>query len=200
MVCGLNLQLGWDGLPLVERRTDARGEVHLEDASVIAVRLLPVLPPEAMRAVLRAVMIAQGWSEGGSEGVLVKTFGAVVATLAADGSAVEVRASARRTVTAGATVTAAQGDDPTLVAARLQAAAEESLTREQARVRSEARRELLAVLAAEEGAVRGDLQRALNGVYRTALERRAREIGEVESVREDGDRAGDYEVTVVVRA
>lgn len=199
MPCGMNLQLGWDGLPVVVRSVDARGEVHVEDAVEIGVRLLPILELPEMRAMLREALRAQGWAEE-PDGALAKPFGEVVARLAPDASAVEVRARVTSEVAARGSVTAAQGDDADDVAAKARAEAERALAAKRSGAEAQARREALARLAAEERGVRAELQGALNKVYREALERRARAMGEVESVRESGDAAGGYEVTVVVRA
>lgn len=195
----MNLQLGWDGLPVIVRGADATGTVHVEDLVAIGVKLLPILELPAMRALLRDALRAAGWTEA-PDGSLAKPFGEVVARLLPDASAVEVRATVRGEVTARATVQAAQGDDAAEVEARAREAAQAQVEAKRARAEEAARKETLARLAAEEGAVRGDLQRALNQVYRRALEDRARAMGEVESVQEAGDPSGSYEVTVVVRA
>jgi len=66
--------------------------------------------------------------------------------------------------------------------------------------RYEAALKNLEELGRHEPALRKELQEALNRTYRRALEAKARELGEVESLQEQGRADGTYEVTVVVKA
>lgn len=199
MPCGMNLQLGWDGLPVVIRRADVTGTVHVEDLVEIGVKLLPILDLPAMRALLRDTLRAAGWTDA-PDGSLSRDFGQVVARLNPEATAVEVRATVTASLSASASIEAAQRDDVAEAEARARALAEAELAQKREKAEEAARRESVARITAEERAVREALQRALNQVYRRALEDRARAMGEVESVRESGDPSGDYEVTVVVRA
>lgn len=201
MTCGMLLDLEWEALGRAVSTRDLEATVHVEDRVVIAVRMLPVLQGDAMGATLREVLAAQGW-EAQSDGTMTRAFGPVTATLDAGATTVAVSRAAEATVTATGRAVAAKGDVADEARAKSQAAALAEGALEQKRVQATARLEAdnVAVLTREEPAVRAALQEALNRVYRKALERRARELGEVESIDERGDVRGGYEVTVVVKA
>ena len=61
-------------------------------------------------------------------------------------------------------------------------------------------RAAVARLLGAEPSLREQIQTALNKVYREALEKRAKQFGAVEWVKEQGDPGGNYEVTLVVKA
>ena len=78
--------------------------------------------------------------------------------------------------------------------------AEEKLAEEKKAAQTKLALKNLEELGRHEPALRKELQEALNRTYRRALEAKARELGEVESLQEQGRADGTYEVTVVVKA
>lgn len=205
MACGLNLELGWDGIGRVVRSKDATDTVHVEDAIRLDVRLLPILPEDAMKALLREQLREKGWIDQ-PDGTLVRVLeDGAEATLEADASAVTVRVKSARTVQTTVQVTVTNKDKTDAQVekeanAALAVAAADRLKGLSAQERERMEREHVKTLTAREPEVRAELQEALNRTYRKALEQRAREIGEVESLKESGDARGSYEVTIVVRA
>ncbi len=201
MTCGMLLDLEWEALGRPVRTREVEAAVHVEDEVLIAVRMLPVLAGESMGTVLREVLAAQGWAAQ-ADGTMTRSFGAVSAILDAGATTVTVRHAGEVTVRATGSDLVVEGDAEDEARAEVVAAqrAEAALTRrrEQAAVALAAAN--AAVLTREEPTVRAALQEALNRVYRRALEERARQLGEVESIDERGDVRGGYEVTVVVKA
>ena len=201
MTCGMLLDLEWEGLGRAVRTRDLEAAVHVEGEVSIAVRMLPVLPGAAMGAALREVLAAQGWEAQG-DGTMTRVFGEVTATLGADATTVTVRHAADATVTATGREQAIEGDkaDEKRADRVAKEKAEKALADKRAQVTAKLDAENAAKITREEPAVRASLQEALNRVYRRALEERARQLGEVESIDERGDVRGGYEVTVVVKA
>ena len=201
MTCGMLLDLEWEALGRPVRTREVEAAVHVEDEVLIAVRMLPVLAGESMGTVLREVLAAQGWTAQ-ADGTMTRSFGAVSAILDAGATTVTVRHAGEVTVRATGSDLVVEGDAEDEARAEVVAAqrAEAALKRrrEQAAVALAAAN--AAVLTREEPTVRAALQEALNRVYRRALEERARQLGEVESIDERGDVRGGYEVTVVVKA
>lgn len=195
------LELEWEALGRAVRTRDLEAKVHVEDRIAIPVRMLPVLQGDAMGATLREVLAAQGW-EAQPDGSMTRVFGGVTATLDAGATTVTLGRAVDATVTATGSATVVEGDaaDEARAARAAEALAERGLAAQRARVTARLEAENVAVLTREEPTVRAELQEALNRVYRRALEQRARELGEVESIDERGDVRGGYEVTVVVKA
>lgn len=201
MTCGMLLDLEWEGLGRPVRTKDVEAAVHVEDRVEIAVRMLPVLQGDAMGAALREVLAAQGW-ESQADGTMTRVFGEVTAELDAGATKVTIRRAAEATVSASgsARVEGADERDEKRANAEALKRAEQALAQKQARATEKLEKENAEALLREEPGVRAALQEALNRVYRRALEERARQLGEVESVDERGDVRGGYEVTVVVKA
>jgi hypothetical protein len=201
MTCGMLLDLEWEALGRSVRTRDLEASVHVRDAVAIAVRMLPVLQGGAMGAALREVLAEQGWAAQ-PDGTMTRGFGGVLATLDAEAATVTVSRSAEATVTATGRATATAGDesDEKRAAATAGEIAERLLAQRRTAATARLEAENVAVITREEPSVRAALQEALNRVYRRALEQRARELGEVESIDERGDVRGGYEVTVVVKA
>lgn len=195
------LDVEWEPLPRTVRSDERRDTVHVEDRVEIAVRMLPLLTGDAMGAALREVLAAQGW-EAQSDGTMTRSFGGVTASLDAAATTVTLRRVGEQVVTATGSATV-KGDgkrEEAKAQAKADAAADRALERERERATKALEAENAAALTREEPEVRAALQEALNRVYRRALEERARQLGEVESVDERGDVRGGYEVTVVVKA
>ena len=201
MPCGMLLDLEWEALGRSVRTRDMEAAVHVEGRVVIAVRMLPVLQGDAMGATLREVLAEQGW-EAQPDGSMTRGFGGVTATLDAGATTVTVSRAADARVSARGSAVVQEGDDADEARAKsvAQERAEKALEAKQAQAREKLEAENVAALTREEPSVRAALQEALNRVYRRALEERARQLGEVESIDERGDVRGGYEVTVVVKA
>lgn len=201
MTCGMLLDLEWEALGRAVRTRDLEAAVHVEDQVVIAVRMLPVLQGDAMGSTLREVLAEQGWAAQ-PDGTMTRRFGAVTATLDAGATSVTVSHAIDEKVTAKGTSAVTEGDaaDEARAEAVARERAEKALEDKRAKTAARLEAENAAALTREEPAVRAALQEALNRVYRRALEERARQLGEVESIDERGDVRGGYEVTVVVKA
>lgn len=195
----MNLGIEWEGVGQGLRTRDVTHTVHAEDTVTLAVRLLPILPEAALLEALREALREQGWTRQ-SDGAMVKAMGSATATLGPDGRSVAIRAVASVSVTGRVTVRAAPDAGEETVEAALDREVEQQTAALQARETARLAQATMAGLTAQEPEVRGELQQALNRTYRTALETRARELGELESVTENGDPRGSYEVTVVVKA
>lgn len=192
------LDLEWEPLTRTVRSDNLTDTVHVEDRVEIAVRMLPLLAGDAMGATLQEVLAAQGW-EPQADGTMTRVFGEVTASLDAGATTVTVRRAGEVTVTASGSAQVKDGDEKKALA-KANTAAERALEQERKRAEAKIEADNAAALTREEPAVRAALQEALNRVYRRALEERARQLGEVESVDERGDVRGGYEVTVVVKA
>jgi len=201
MTCGMLLDLEWEALGKAVQTRELEGAVHVEDRVVIAVRMLPVLQGDAMGATLREVLAEQGW-EAQPDGSMTRVFDGVTATLDAGASSVTVSRTADATVSAKGTAVAKEGDaaDEARAKSVAQRNAEKALEAQRAQATEKLQAENAQALTRAEPSVRAALQEALNRVYRKALEERARQLGEVESIDERGDVRGGYEVTVVVKA
>ncbi len=198
MTCGMLLDLEWEPLSRIVRSDNLTDTVHVEDRVEIAVRMLPLLAGDAMGATLKEVLATQGW-ETQADGSMTRVFGEATATLDAGATTVTLRRAGDVTVTASGSAVVKDGDEKRALA-KANTAAERALEQERKRAEAKIEADNAAALTKEEPAVRAALQEALNRVYRQALEERARQLGEVESVDERGDVRGGYEVTVVVKA
>ncbi len=197
MACSLLLEVGWNGVARTMLTRDLKGEAHADDSVRIDVRLLPLLGDGRMREILRGVLVRQGWVST-PEGGLEKAFGEAVAVFDPETLVVVLSARASVEVSArGSAVSsgdAGAADEAALVQATKALAAKELA--ESQRLASQVTQSLIR----DEPGLRSALQEALNRTYREALEERARQMGEVEGVVEQGDVRGGYEVTVVVMA
>ena len=199
MTCGMALGLELEALRRVYRTRELSDGVHVEDLVRLDVVLLPVLEDAAMRDALRAALREKGWTDG-ADGSMQKQLGEAVATLSPDGRSIGLRTVADATVTVeGRAVVEGEGGEK-----KADREAEKD-AREKLAQRTEAERSRLAEknlgeIARREPELRAEVQQALNRTYRLALEERARQLGEIESLQERGDTGGTYEVTVVVKA
>ncbi len=200
MTCGMNLELDLEALRRTYRTRSAEEGVAVEDEVHLGVALLPVLDDASMRSIVREMLRERGWRDV-DDGSLQKGFGDAVAVLSPDGASIALRAKGSGKVTASASAAVRDGEG-----------GEAKADREADRVAGEKLRELVAKererlasanldeLVRQEPALREEVQQSLNRTYRRALEERARQMGEVESIDERGGEGGTYEVTVVVKA
>jgi hypothetical protein len=157
--------------------------VSASDELCIGVSLLPVLGAERMRDLLHEALRADGWVD--VDGELELDLGrGLSARLVADGSRVVVERTAERTLRATATT---------------KAAAEAALADKTLEAKSELQRAATTALAASEGDVRARLEAAVQQVYGTALEEKARSLGELESVQRTVGADGTVELVLKVR-
>jgi hypothetical protein len=199
MACGMNLELGWEGLGRIVRSKDRSQDVSAQDEIHVDVKLLPVLPEEQMREILRRVLEADGWSKQ-EDGSLTKNIEGVVAQLEPDASRVVLRAVEKKTIT----ITERRGFDKDTkdedIDQQLDTGLDDQMNRAKKAQREALSRAVVTRLLGAEPSLREQVQTALNKVYREALEQRAKQLGSVEWVKEQGDPGGNYEVTLVVKA
>lgn len=199
MPCGMNLELGWEGLGRIVRSKDRSQDVSAQDEIHIDVKLLPVLSEEQMREILRRVLEADGWSKQ-EDGSLTKNIEGVVAQLEPDASRVVLRAVEKKTII----VTERRRFDKDTNDEEIDEQLEKGLTDQMERAKKAQEEALSRVAVAKllgaEPSLREQVQTALNKVYREALEQRAKQLGSIEWVKEQGDPGGNYEVTLVVKA
>jgi FtsH ternary system domain X5 len=199
MACGMNLELGLEGVRRVFRTSRAEEGVDVVDEVHLDVALLPVLPDSEMRDIVREMLREGGWSAR-EDGSIEKVFGSAVATLSPDGASVTLRVRAESTVSATGTAEVTNKRSESAADREAAERAERQLEGLAKKERERLAAENVKTLTREEPEMRAEVQRALNRTYRKALETRARRMGEVESLNERGDEAGSYEVTVVVKA
>ncbi len=158
--------------------------VRSEDQVKLDVDLLGILPPEEMHELLAGALTEEGWKKKG-DGTLAKTMGAAEATLSEDGKTISLNLKQKKKVTATAqTKSTAESE-----AARRSQAAQAGLDEERTRALSQAEADL-----------RDGLSAVVQRTYREALERRARMLGEIESIQEGTTTDGDVEVTIKIKA
>jgi glycyl-tRNA synthetase beta subunit len=195
----MNLELGWEGLGRIVRSKDRSQDVSAQDELHIDVKLLPVLSEEQMREILRRVLEADGWSKQ-EDGSLTKNIEGVVAQLEPDASRVVLRAVEKKTII----VTERRRFDKDTKDEEIDEQLEKGLTDQMERAKKAQEEALSRVAVAKllgaEPSLREQVQTALNKVYREALEQRAKQLGSIEWVKEQGDPGGNYEVTLVVKA
>lgn len=200
MTCGMNLELDLEALRRTYRTRSAEEGVAVEDEVHLGVALLPVLDDASMRSIVREMLRERGWRDA-DDGSLEKGFGDAVAVLSPDGTSIALRAKAAVTVTASGSAVVRNGSGAEAKAdAEAERAAQEKLRELAAKERARLAAVNLEELVRQEPALRDEVQQSLNRTYRRALEQRARQMGEVESIDERGGEGGTYEVTVVVKA
>lgn len=195
----MNLELGWEGLGRIVRSKDRSQDVSAQDEIHVDVKLLPVLPEEQMREILRKVLEGEGWTRQ-DDGSMTKSIDGVVAQLEPDGSRVVLRAVEKQTVTVTERGAFEKDASEESIDQQLDERLKDQIARA-AKAKEEAlTRQAVARLLGAEPTLREQMQTALNKVYREALEQRAKQLGQVEWVKEQGDASGNYEVTLVVKA
>lgn len=157
--------------------------VTATDSLKIQLSLLGILPEEEMLSLLCEELEASGWNRD-KKGEVSTQVGEVRAELSKDGKEVTLSSSARTEVTARSTDKQSAENQLQSNANR----AEESL-KEQAMQR----------LAKVEPDIRAKLGEAVQRVYIKALQKKAASMGQVESVLENRNQDGEYEVTIKVK-
>jgi hypothetical protein len=158
--------------------------VSASDELCIAVSLLPVLGAARMHHLLKDALRADGWIDVDNNELELELGNGLSARLTADGSRVVVERTAQRTVKATATT---------------KTAAEAALADKTVETKAELQRVATTALAAAEGDVRARLEAAVQQVYGSALEEKARSLGQLESVQRTVGADGTVELVLKVR-
>jgi hypothetical protein len=157
--------------------------VTASDSLKIQLSILNILPEPEMAAILCEELEADGWKKN-KDGTVKQSVGGIDAELSADGKEVKLTSSTATSVTARSSSQTAADAELAQSATR----AEESL-KEQAMMR----------LTRAEPDVRAKLSEAIQRVYIKALKQKAASMGQVESVLENRNQEGEYEVTIKVK-
>jgi hypothetical protein len=156
--------------------------VRASDRLRVSLQLLGILDEAEMIALLRAELARDGWQEV-DDTVELELEGARV-RLEPDGKAVTVELDAERTVSARADTKAAAAEKVREAADRAHDAVAEDATRRLTRLEPE---------------LRARLGEAVQRVYVEALQRKATQLGAVESVQESTSADGEYELVIKVK-
>jgi hypothetical protein len=148
------------------------------------VDMLDILPEPEMIALLKQELEKDGWKQNG-DGSLTKNIDGLKVTIDKDGKTVRAEQSKTETVTGRGTSKKAAKSDAKGRAAE----AERALTAEVAKE-----------LMKKEPKIREAMQRALQKVYLEALEKKARQMGEVESILHNEGEDGQVEVVIKIKA
>ena len=165
----------------IEWKTASR-RITAQDEMSIDVALLGILSEDEMKSLLDAELAKDGWRK--EKGKLVKDFGDAKAEIDAERKSVTIVLAKSREVTARATT---------------EAEAKNRATEQAKGTQAQLDREVTAELAEAEATVRENLQGALQKVYVTALEAKARKMGEVESIDRRENEQGDLELIIKVK-
>lgn len=166
--------------PLQQAKATASGS----DELCIQVSLLPVLGDDRMRELLQAALRQDGW-QGRKDGSLTKSIGqGLQATLSPDGRNVSVVQTSTVEVTG---------------AARTEAEAARQAKENAARAEHSVKRQATTTLAKAEGDVRAALDAVIQRVYVTALEEKARSMGELQSMERHEGSDGTVEVVLKIK-
>ena len=165
----------------IQWKTASR-RVTSQDEISIDVALLGILSEEEMKALLDAELSKEGWTK--EKGKLVRRFGDARAEIDAERKTVKIVLEVEREATGrGTTKDEAQNKAD-----------------EQAQnLKKQLDREVTAELAGSEASVRENLQGALQKVYVTALEAKARKMGDVESIDRRENEEGELELVIKVK-
>ncbi len=165
----------------IQWRTASR-RITAEDEVSIDVALLGILSEEEMRSLLDAELIAEGWHR--KKGTLVRDFDGATAEIDAERKTVTIHVERTSEVTA-------RGHTDDEAKHKADAHAKQS--------KAQLDGQVVAEIAEAEAAVRESMQGALQKVYVTALEAKARKMGEVESIDRRENEDGELELIIKVK-
>jgi hypothetical protein len=199
MPCGARLEIGW--LP-VRETVSKDDEVNVSDHIDVTVKLLPVLEDEALHAILREELERRGWTRE-ADGSLTKVFGDAVATLPAGSATVRLAVEDSAAVSASATAKANVREEDTAGQAAVREKAERDAETKLRRAADLARDKLVQKNLDRLLRVQEDLHREVaevaNATMMRSLQRRAAELGTIESTSEGRADDGSYELTITVK-
>ena len=157
--------------------------VSASDSLTIQLSVLAILPEPEMAAILCEELVADGWKQQ-KDGTVSKSEGGIDATLSADGKEVRLTSATAAEVTARA---------------QSQGSAEAELAKTAAHTEASLKEQAMMRLTRAEPDVRAKLSEAIQRVYIKALKQKAASLGQVESVLENRNQDGEYEVTIKVK-
>jgi hypothetical protein len=200
MPCGAVLEVGWIPVRHTVRKDD---EVSEADHVDVHVRLLPILEEDAQDELLRDELAKRGWTRQ-PDGSMTKPFGDAIATLQRGGRTIRLAAEGSQDVAVEATAHGNIEDESDSVR---RTAIEERASKEAARKLEDAKaaararlvRDNIDKLTRQHEKLEQEVTEVVTATTKRALERRAAELGAIESVREGRDAAGGYELTIVVK-
>jgi FtsH ternary system domain X5 len=184
--------------------------VDAKDRVVAKVTLTPILPPEAMREVLRDVLLGRGWTESEpgklsrkNENDEEQEFDLQALTVTTQ---LETKATIKKEKTVELVGDAWRKEDIDTQKERLREKAGKDLEKrlavtddERARKRETLEKDLAERLEKGDSGRKKDLNEALLQVYAEALKKKAASLGNVTSVREERRDGGrEYELTIKV--
>jgi hypothetical protein len=169
---------------MVEPLVQATRQVSASDEVCIQIALLPILGDARMRELVKDTLRKDGWKDDGAGGLSKDVGDGLRATLDKDGVSVTVAQTKAQTVT-GSSRNANQAEH----------IAEENA----ARAKDAVKRAATTALGRSEGDVRAALDAAIQRVYVTALEEKARSMGQLESMERIEGADGTVEVVLKIR-
>lgn len=197
MPCGMNLEIALEPVRVVLKKGDSE-DLESSDSVHLDVKMLPVLPGR-MAEVLRQQAKQAGWVEQ-PDGSLTTQIEEVTLALSPDATSLTLSRTVKETAKVEIESLVRGDDSEEDAQTQLDADVLEQMAAERARVKAKLDQENLTRLTAVEPEARAALNTLLNRTYREALETRAREMGELESLTENGSPEGSYEVKIVVKA
>lgn len=194
MPCGATLQV-----TAVANRED---DVDVTDHADIEIRVLPVLPRERTDSIIRGLLRDRGWVEQ-PDGSLHKEYGDAVAVLPPDSNTVRVTLSDQTTVRVTASskasvATTAEEEGRARVQERAAKAADAKLADAAAAAKRSLEAKTAETLLKVWNEVRVEIDEVINATTKQALQERASELGQIDSVHEARGDNG-YEITITVR-
>lgn len=156
--------------------------VKSSDELEIDLALLGILPKEEMKSLLEEILLAEGWQKKGKK--LARRFDEVEARIDEEMGSVSLKLERNEEVTASARTTQQ---------------AEQSAADKAEAKKAKLDRTVTKALSDVEASVREDVQGALQKVYAAALEKKARAMGEVESIDRSESEDGDLEIVIKVK-
>lgn len=169
--------------------------VHVEDGVQMTLDLLPVLPAERLSVLLRDELLRRGFAETDEAAVVAREQNGVVVTV--DTATGEVRVSAQTDTTVSETsdktesIYRADDSEPTpesiaAAHARVRQDLEARIDRDEARMK----REVTERLERELQGITPEINEVTNRVTRTALEEKARQMGDIEQITHNEETGG----------
>jgi hypothetical protein len=199
MPCGARLEVGWIPVRHTVRKDD---EVHAADHLDIQLRLLPILEREQQDEIVRDELARRDW-ERQPDGTMTKQLDDVIAVLPAGGDTIRISVEDRTAVSAtGSAAGTVREEDlaaQQAIADRAGAAATASLARAREDARADLVRRNIDRLLRVERDIRAEVAQIASATTRRSLERRAAELGAIESVTEGQAKDGSYELTIRVK-
>jgi hypothetical protein len=199
MPCGARLEIGW--IP-VRRQVDLDDEVHTADHLDIDIKLLPILEGKAQDEIVREELAQRGW-ERQADGSMSKQFGDTIATLPAGSSTIRIAVEAKAAVKASASADGVAKEEDLAAQDAIGEQAAAAARKKLERAKDDARADLVQdnidrILRVEQD-VRADVAEVAKATTKRSLQRRAAELGAIESVVEGRDANGGYELTITVK-